>query len=82
MRGAHSVALLQLCDAVPVVQLLGLILTSPHVEAVPSYDGQDIRAHSCGCTLSTNLARPLDPAPSHLEELQAGYTVLFCVTDR
>lgn len=34
--GAHSVALLQLCNAVPVIQLLGLILASAHVEAVPS----------------------------------------------
>lgn len=35
VRGAYSVALLQLCDAVPIIQLLGLILASAHVEAIP-----------------------------------------------
>lgn len=40
MRGADSIALLQLCNAVPVIQLLGLILASAHVEAVPSWGGQ------------------------------------------
>lgn len=44
MRGAHPVALLQLCDAVPVVQLLGLILASAHVEAVPSCGGPGDRS--------------------------------------
>lgn len=40
VRGANSIALLQLCNAVPVIQLLGLILASAHVEAVPSWGGQ------------------------------------------
>lgn len=40
MRGADSIALLQLCNAVPIIQLLGLILASAHVEAVPSWGGQ------------------------------------------
>lgn len=37
VRGADSIPLLQLCNAVPVVQLLRLILASAHVEAVPSW---------------------------------------------
>lgn len=40
VRGADSVALLQLCNAVPVIQLLGLVLASAHIEAVPSWGGQ------------------------------------------
>lgn len=36
MWGAHPVALLQLRNAVPVIQLLWFILASAHVEAVPS----------------------------------------------
>ena len=39
--GTDSIALLQLCDAVPVIQLLRLILASAHVETVPSWRGQE-----------------------------------------
>uniref|UniRef100_A0A452TM84 Interleukin 18 binding protein n=1 Tax=Ursus maritimus TaxID=29073 RepID=A0A452TM84_URSMA len=46
--GAHPVALLQLRDAVPVVQLLGLILASAHVEAVPSWGGRGGREMGAG----------------------------------
>lgn len=76
MRGANSVALLQLCDAVPIIQLLGLILASAHIEAIPSYGGQKVRANTAAGTLSTHPARLLlQLFPSHLPEgLQAGYT--------
>jgi len=45
--GAHPVALLQLRNAVPVVQLLGLILASAHIEAVPSCGGQGDGSRGC-----------------------------------
>lgn len=61
MRGAYSVALLQLCDAVPIIQLLGLILASAHVEAIPPYGAQKVRANTAANTPSTNLARLLLP---------------------
>lgn len=37
MWGADSVALLQLCNPVPVIKWLRLILASAHVKAVPSW---------------------------------------------
>lgn len=43
--GAHPVALLQLRDAVPVIQLLWLILARAHVEAVPAWGGQGDGSH-------------------------------------
>lgn len=46
----HSVALLQLCNAVPIIQLLRLILASTHIEAVPSYGGQGVRANMDAAT--------------------------------
>lgn len=39
VRWAYSVALLQLCNAVPVIQLFGLILAGAHIEAVPACAG-------------------------------------------
>lgn len=38
--GAYSIALLQLCNTIPVIQLLRLILAGAHVEAIPSCGGQ------------------------------------------
>lgn len=61
MRGAYSVALLQLCDAVPIIQLFRLILASADIEAIPSYGAQKFRANTAASTLSTNQARHLLP---------------------
>lgn len=64
--GADSIALLQLCNAVPVIQLLRLILASAHVEAVPSWGGQEVATSEAGRPGGMRVEAAGHPLPWYL----------------